>query len=239
MPLLLVEARSFPLALEAAAARRALLPYADLKSIVAPGAFLAALELRGADLGHALLSGADLTGADLRTARLVRTYLQDADLSGADLRHADLRGADLRGARLDGAHLVGADLRGALFYGASLDGTVLDWRWAGMPGELLRRADRAAGRPAGPEVDPVGDAERPVAWLKAILADRESTDRAIAALGPFIRAGDNSPAILRALALDVAPATSAPAPPQAPTSPMLWTSRPRPRPGARRTARAR
>ncbi|WP_165221976.1 pentapeptide repeat-containing protein [Aquisphaera insulae] len=237
-PLLLVEAGSPPRAIELAAARRVPLPYADLRGLVAPGAFLAALDLRGGDLSHAVLSGVDLSGADLRTARLSRTYLQEADLRGADLRQADLRQADLRATRLDGARLAGADLRGSLFYGAKLDGAMLDWRWGCIPRELIRQADWAAGRRGSPEADPAGDDERPFAWLKAILADREHADRAIAILGPFIRPGDNSPPILRALALVAGPAT----PPiagecRASNAPMLWTSLSHPRGSMRRSAR--
>ena len=83
-----------------------------------PGAMLAGIDLRGADLAAANLQQADLCGADLAGAHLCRANLQGANLvgailDGADLTDADLRGADLAGARIDDAVLTHARLEGA------------------------------------------------------------------------------------------------------------------------------
>jgi hypothetical protein len=68
-------------------------------------AYLAGIDLRGADLGQSTWSAhSDLSGA----------YLQCADLAGADFRGANLRDADLSGADVQGADFTGADLQGAV-----------------------------------------------------------------------------------------------------------------------------
>jgi hypothetical protein len=68
-------------------------------------AYLAGIDLRGADLGQSQWSArSDLSGA----------YLQCADLAGANFRGANLRDADLSGADVQGADFTGADLQGAV-----------------------------------------------------------------------------------------------------------------------------
>jgi hypothetical protein len=70
---------------------------------------------------HAYLAGIDLRGADLGES----TWSAHSDLSGAYLQCADLTGADFRGANLRDANLSGADVQGADFAGADLEGAIL------------------------------------------------------------------------------------------------------------------
>src|SRR5262249_35848070 len=91
----------------------------DLRYLRARGAFLANVDMQGANL-----IGADFTDAVLCRASAGRregrsegqTVLRGAVLQRADLRFANFErvnfdGADLEGVRLDGAHLAGASLR--------------------------------------------------------------------------------------------------------------------------------
>jgi hypothetical protein len=239
-PIVLVEAASFNRALEMAAQRQVMLRYANLQGVVAPGVVLEGADLRGADLSSAILPGARLQAADLRSAKLAGTFLQEALLRKADLREADLRRADLRAANLEGARLVGADFRGALFYGSRLNGAILDWRWSGIPLELLRQGRSAGEDERIVEINPLAaDDPRPFAWLKAILAHGSKGDRALEVLSRHIRPGDNAPELLRILAADTLRSPVAGTGAQAhgdfpelgpllqrsTASPMLWTSR--------------
>lgn len=83
-------------------------------------AYLAAGDLKGADLSETSLNGATLAEADLEHADLSDTYLGNADFSGANLRKADLSGAHVgvfAGMRAPGGTtettLAGATLREA------------------------------------------------------------------------------------------------------------------------------
>lgn len=236
-PIVLVEAGTFARALEVAADRNVKLRYADLRGIVAPGVSLGGADLGGVDLSNSILPGARLEAAELRSAKLVAAFLQEGLLGRADLRDADLRRADLRVANLQQARLVGADLRGALLYGSKLDGAILDWRWSGIPLELLRQGlsgDDARDVASDPAAD---HAERPFAWLRKLLAQGSKVERALRILSQHLRPGDNAPELLRKLAADVRPEDStctsenrqcpgvdalSPAPT---SSPMLWTRR--------------
>lgn len=239
-PLVLVEAASFARALELAASRRVNLRNADLRGVTAPGISLEGAQLGGSDLSNAILPGARLHAAELRSIRAVGAFLQEAMLCRADLRAADLRRADLRAADLEKARLTGAELQGALFYGAKLNGAVLDWRWSGIPRELLRQGCEDGRQARDLEAKlATAHAERPFAWLKAILTLESTRDWAIQVLARHIRPGDNAPELLRRLAADVLPysavvastqAASERLDPDATTSrwkspPMLWTRR--------------
>ena len=133
----MVEAETYPRALELAVARGVRMLYADLEGVKVRGTSLTEGDFRGAELSQAELTGVHLERVDLRAARLVGTDLRQAFLRTADLRQADLRGADLRFASLEGAQLVGADLRGALLTGTRLERAILDWRWSPVAVELL------------------------------------------------------------------------------------------------------
>ena len=97
---------------------------------LAPGAYLA-----GVDLFDTNLTDADLSNANLTVALLVNANLTGANLSGANLTgaifdfatftDANLTGANLTGAYLTGAILIGANLSGADLSGAELSGTEL------------------------------------------------------------------------------------------------------------------
>ena len=91
---------------------------------LAPGNYLA-----GVDLFNANLSGADLSYSTLRYANLSGAALSGAALSGANLSGADLSGADLTGAIITNAYHWGkAKWTGANLYGAILpDGYDQDW----------------------------------------------------------------------------------------------------------------
>ena len=69
--------------------------------------------------GYSIGPGADLAGVNLRFANL-----KDADLRFANLFNADLRFADLSGANLDNADLSGANLDNADLFNADLFGTI-------------------------------------------------------------------------------------------------------------------
>ncbi len=236
-PIVLVEAASFARALELAAARHLKLRYADLRGVVAPGALLEEADLGGADLSNAILPGARLRSAKLRSARIAGAFLQESVLCRADLREADLRRADLRVANLEEARLVGADLRGALFYGSKLGGAILDWRWSGIPLELLRQGRDGSDDARGVVINPEGtDAERPFAWLKTLLAQGPKAERALQILAQYIRPEDNAPELLRRLTADASPGAGGtdaignftdvePFAQKPASSPMLWTRR--------------
>jgi hypothetical protein len=238
-PIVLVEAGSFPRALELAVERGVRLLYCDLKGVIAPGAMLCGADLRGADMSSTVLSGVNLEEADLRTTMLMASFLQEALLSRADLRDADLRRADLRVANLEKALLVGADLRGALFYGARFEGAILDWRFRGIPLELLRQGRTGQGSASEAVAAPAKeDDERPFAWLKELLIRRSKADWALDVLSRYVRPGDNAPELLRRLAADALSLEGTPARtsleatpseedqfPVPGRSPKLWTRR--------------
>jgi len=221
----MVEAESYPRALELAVARGVRLLYADLKGIKVRGTFLGEGDFRGAELSYAELAGVNLEAADLRAARLVGTDLREAVLLTADLRQADLRGADLRFANLEGARFVGADLRGALLTGARLERAILDWRWSPVAVELLRR-DGAGSTAASTIMAELAfeDDARPFGWLKVLIRHGSQASAALAVFAKYIRPGDNAPGLLRSLAADLAPESpggvGAP-----PSPPLLWTRR--------------
>ena len=116
---------------------------------VEPGASLAGVDWRGAQLAGRDLSGVDFSGAHLEGADLSGCQLGGACLDGAHMERARLSGASLveasaRGARMDDAVLRGADLRGfdaseARLVGADLRKT----RWERT---RLVRADLTAAR---------------------------------------------------------------------------------------------
>ncbi|WP_165253087.1 pentapeptide repeat-containing protein [Paludisphaera soli] len=203
-PLALVEAESQGRAVELAARAGVPLAYADLKGIEAPRCFLPDADLRGADLDAAILPGAYLRRADLRTATLVDADLAGAVLRQADLRDARLRDADLRRADLRDARLAGADLRGVRLTGARLEGAAIDWRWAAVAVELLRRDPGCRGDSLRLVVELALERdERPYAWLRPIFRGGPGiVDWACSVLGRAILPGDDAPEILRRLAAD-------------------------------------
>jgi hypothetical protein len=220
-PIALVEAPTFAAALEQAVKHSVGLLYADLRGSCLAGLSLGGADLRGAELSDCDVSAADLQGADLRTARFIRAHLECASLRGADLRQADLREADLRRADLAGSWLAGADLRGAVFQGARLKDACLDWRWSGLPLELLRQHPEAAraGSKVVAELAFAADT-RPFAWLKLLLRHGLAADWVLSVFAGHLRPGDNAPELLRRLAADVGPRASDP---RLADPPMLWT----------------
>lgn len=80
----------------------------SLAGVDVSNAYLAEIQLPGADLNGANLQGANLRNANLQAADLGRTNLQGANLRDANLQEADLVNADLRGAMLSDARLQGA-----------------------------------------------------------------------------------------------------------------------------------
>ncbi len=224
----MVEAETYPRALELAVARGVRMLYADLKGVKVRGTSLTEGDFRGAELSHAEMAGVNLEKADLRAARLLETDLRQAFLSTADLRQADLRGADLRYANLEGAHLVGADLRSALLTGARLERATLDWRWSPVAVELLRQ-DGVGSSAASKIMAELAFQEdvRPFCWLSVLIRHGAQASAALGVFSKHIRLGDNAPELLRRLAADL-PAGSVEAvtaPP--PSSPLLWTRRTR------------
>jgi hypothetical protein len=222
----MVEAETYPQALELAVARGVRMLYADLKGVNVRGTSLARGDFRGAELSHAVLAGVNLEKADLRAGKLLETDLRQAFLRTVDLRQADLRGADLRCANLEGAQLVGADLRGALLTGARLDRAILDWRWSPVAVELLRQ-DGVGSSAASKVMAELAFQEdvRPFCWLRVLIRHGAQASAALGVFSKHIRPGDNAPGLLRRLAVDL-PAGSAQAgtAPQ-PSSPLLWTRR--------------
>ncbi len=222
----MVEAETYPRALELAVAQGVRMLYADLRGVKVRGASLTEGDFRGAELSHAVLAGVNLEKADLRAARLLETDLRRAFLRTVDLRQADLRGADMRYASLEGARLVGADLRGALLTGACLDRAILDWRWSPVAVELLRQD--GVGSTAASKVmadlafqEDVG----PFCWIRVLIRHRAQASAALGVFSKHIRPGDNAPELLRRLAADL-PAGSAEAVTAPPlSSPLLWTRR--------------
>jgi hypothetical protein len=113
-------------------------------------AWLAYIDLRGADLHNADLQGtylenANLQGADLREANLRGAILANTDLRYANLYRADLQGVGLLGTHLQGAFLVGANLQGAVFKGTDLQN--VDFGGADLRGAELdqEQLDAAGG----------------------------------------------------------------------------------------------
>jgi uncharacterized protein YjbI with pentapeptide repeats len=112
-------------------------------------AFLAGVDLRGADLTGANLLDAKMHGANLETARLGGANLRwtklrwsrllDAKLTGAVLINADLREADLCRADLRWANLMEADLRGANLEAANLQWANLTY--TKLEGQIASRQD--------------------------------------------------------------------------------------------------
>jgi Pentapeptide repeats (8 copies) len=227
----LVEAETYPQALELAVTRGVRMVYADLRGVKVSGIPLIKGDFRGAELSHAELVGGNLEKADLRAARLIETDLRQAILRTADLRQADLRGADLRYASLEGAQLVGADLRNALLTGARLEQAALDWRWSPIVVELLRQ-DGLGSTAASKIMAELAFQEdlRPYDWLKVLIRQGSQASAALRVFARHIRPGDNAPELLRSLAADLPagylPAGSAEevAVPLA-SSPLLWTRR--------------
>ncbi len=106
---------------------------------LAGGAYLAGLDLPGANLW-----GANLAHAVLWDANFDQTILQDADLEGCNLQDAILTGANLAGANLSGANLQDADLTGANLEDANLTGANLagaNFADANLKGAKLRLAN--------------------------------------------------------------------------------------------------
>ncbi len=195
-----IEAPSYTRALEWAARRGMSLMDVDLVGIDLRGAFLAGADLRGAGLAAADLAGCYLRCADLRDAKLAYAFLGSADFRRADLRDAELSRADLRG-----ANLVGADLRGAVLNGARLGGALCDWRWSGIPAELLRqRQGESAGDSRLVVALAFHDDRAPWSWLKLLAGRGTVTDWALGVLADWVRDGDNAPEMLRSLVADVA-----------------------------------
>jgi hypothetical protein len=225
-PLALVEAGSFLQALQRAVLQRVALLYADLKRVDASHGELANADLRGADLERARLNDAVLADADLRSAFLVDADLRGADLRGADLRGADLRGTDLRAANLERARLSGADLRGAQFFGARFQGAILDWRWSGIPLELLRQ--HRGGYQEGSKIVAelvFHEETRPFSWLGDVLHHPEKTDWVLRALAAHFQPSDNAPELLRRLVADLPDQPLQPAVEAPPETPRLWIRR--------------
>lgn len=224
-PIALVEAESYPQALELAVARGVRMLYADLKGIKVRGIPLIKGDFRGAELSHAELAGANLENADLRAAKLIETDLRQAILRTADLRQADLRGADLRYASLEGALLVGADLRDALLTGARLERAVLDWRWSPVAVELLRQ-DGVASAAAKVMAELASQEDvRPFYWLKVLIRHGSQNRAALEVFSRHIRPGDNAPALLRRLAADLPAGLAEEVAAPLSSPPLLWTCR--------------
>jgi len=115
------------------------LPGADLSLANLQGASLWKANLRRARLYRAALDSANLREADLREASLVEARLSGADLTRADLRKASLANAQIQSAILSDANLEGVDLANAKLQSARLMGTNL--REATLTGAYLAGAD--------------------------------------------------------------------------------------------------
>jgi uncharacterized protein YjbI with pentapeptide repeats len=97
----------------------------NLRGADGRGAFLAKATLTKAELQGANFSEADLRKSSLRGAKLWHAQLAYADLSGANLDRADLGGAKLNRAKMLNASLWKAQLNGADLYGARLQNAIL------------------------------------------------------------------------------------------------------------------
>ena len=75
----LVEAETYPQALELVVARRVKMLYAGLKGVRVPGAVLSEGDFRRADLSHADLAGINLYKADLRARQPARNESSSSD----------------------------------------------------------------------------------------------------------------------------------------------------------------
>jgi hypothetical protein len=233
----LIDADDYPMALEIAVEHRVKMLYADLKGIAAPGVSLIGADLRGADLTNSILPAACLSRSDLRSAKLTRACLQEAVLRRTDLRGADLRRANFRDADLEGAQLLGADLRGTDIHGAKLDRALMDWRYATIPLELLRRDRQAHAKGLQTILELAFNSEddskaRPYSWLKAIVRRPSEMDWSLSVLGQYLRPDDNAPELLRRLSADagyIVPASVLRLPLASaalkPVKDMAWTSR--------------
>ena len=108
-------------------------PYSNSVINLAPGAYLAGVDLFDTNLTDADLSNANLTGAIFAITTLTDANLSNANLTGAILINTNFSGANLSGANLThtfmGNYLFGtAAWTGANLYGASLpDGYDQDW----------------------------------------------------------------------------------------------------------------
>jgi len=119
----------------------------NLRGLVADGANLMAVDLRGALLPGASLTDAEMSCTDLsplpgrepRSSDLFRADLSQAVLVGANLTAANLAGAALRDAELTDSVLFAADLRAADLSGANLERA--DLRRARMWSAVLKDAD--------------------------------------------------------------------------------------------------
>lgn len=95
-----------------------LVPQADLRLLVFPGADLRHCSLMNCNASKVDFSGAHLDNSDLSGV--------DSDLSGANFRNATLTGTKFNGANLCNVDFTGADLSSADFTGACLD--MVQWK---------------------------------------------------------------------------------------------------------------
>jgi uncharacterized protein YjbI with pentapeptide repeats len=120
---------------------RANLSGADLVSANLSGAYLGVANLSDAQLFLANFSDANLIEANLSSAKFYNANLIRANLSDANLSSAALSGANLRGANLRGANLSSADLRGADLSDANLSDADL----SGVKDLSQTQLDKACG----------------------------------------------------------------------------------------------
>ncbi|NEO55233.1 MAG: globin [Okeania sp. SIO3B5] len=102
----------------------------SLRTLQAPGAYLASIDLNKANLNEANLSEACLDNANLKQANLSYANLANAKLSSSNLidtnlSFSNLSNANLSSANLSNANLVCADLSNANMSGVNLSGATL------------------------------------------------------------------------------------------------------------------
>ncbi|NET44301.1 MAG: globin [Okeania sp. SIO2B3] len=102
----------------------------SLRTLQAPGAYLASIDLKKANLNEANLSEACLDNANLKQANLSYANLANAKLSSSNLidtnlSFSNLSNANLSSANLSNANLVCADLSNANMSGVNLSGATL------------------------------------------------------------------------------------------------------------------
>ncbi|NEP82341.1 MAG: globin [Okeania sp. SIO3B3] len=102
----------------------------SLRTLQAPGAYLASIDLKKANLNEANLSKACLDNANLNEANLSYANLSYAkfsssNLSDTNLSFSNLSNANLSNANLSNANLVCADLSNANMSGVNLSGATL------------------------------------------------------------------------------------------------------------------
>ena len=90
-------------------------------------AYLAGMDLNGANFIRGNFRNAILTKANLKGSRLNKAMLENSNLSGANLENADLTDANLKNADLTGANLERANLSGAILRRANLSHSNLSW----------------------------------------------------------------------------------------------------------------